>query len=215
MSANISHFNPVMTSGQESAHIVQIANSGLLVKSAQGLYKATKAASCLLKPELGDLVLIQHLEGKVWVLAVLEQKQAQQSVLAVEGNLTLQAAQGDIALQANNIHQHAVEKLGQSAQQIQRLSEQEVSISKSYKQTTEDAQLQFETASCQGKTATMKVGTFVQNAKQCIRQIKELDKLTAGNVLQTVRHTFSTQAKTTISTASGEMRIDAKRIHMG
>lgn len=116
----------------DSGVVFSQSGDALLVSCGQGLVRATRAAGCLLEPELQDRVLVAILaDGSAWVLSVLERRTTErgaacpatirlpeQSVLAADAlslasrtlrcdaeNVTLKAA--DVAVEGTRVRVEA------------------------------------------------------------------------------------------------------------
>lgn len=105
--------SPGAASGMDSGTVVSRSNDAFLVASGQGVIRATRAAGCLLEPDVQDRVLLAVLaDGSAWVLSVLERNTGQEphtaatirlpdhSVLAAD---TLNLAARDLRCDAENL----------------------------------------------------------------------------------------------------------------
>ena len=85
---------------QEVGSVVAIDQTGLVVRTDSGDYRARCARSCLIEPADGDLVLLTTLgDGRCYVLAVLE-READGATLAVDGDLEVKLRSGSFKVTA-------------------------------------------------------------------------------------------------------------------
>lgn len=85
---------------QEAAWVEEVSPD-LAVRSRSGAYRATVAASCLLRPETGDKVLLARSEdgGEAYVLAILTRaRKDAPAEIAVEGDLHLESRSGKVEI---------------------------------------------------------------------------------------------------------------------
>jgi hypothetical protein len=75
------------------------------VETAAGIHPSKRATSCLVEPEVSDLVLVyEGDQGNWYVLAVLEKGEGAPSSILFEEGLSLRVKKGYLDLQAEGIH---------------------------------------------------------------------------------------------------------------
>ncbi len=81
-----------------SASLSQSSENGYFVNINNSLHKASLAASCLLSPQAGDIVLVAYLEnGEYCILSVLVQAQPESATLSLPKNSAIKC-QGALSL---------------------------------------------------------------------------------------------------------------------
>ncbi|WP_437723517.1 DUF3540 domain-containing protein [Sorangium sp. So ce861] len=91
----------INTAEQEVATVIAAGAGGLVVRASSGDYRSRRAASCLLAPAVGDLVLVAILSsGGVYVLAVLDRKAGAPGAIAYDGDLRVELPAGRLELAA-------------------------------------------------------------------------------------------------------------------
>lgn len=87
---------------EELGTVMAVDGDVIVVRSAAGVYRARRAASCLLDANVGDLVLLATADqGASYVLAVLERATNGHASLSLEGDVSLRVTKGRLALTAD------------------------------------------------------------------------------------------------------------------
>lgn len=196
-----------------TAHIVGPDPEGgagrFCVRRGEANGKTVRAASCLVLPEPGDLVLIAEAEtGESYILSILTRSAAIPcAVTAADG--------GAIAVTGTRVDLAATAGVTVSAPQLA-VSADETTVS-------------FRTATLIGKTvfgALDRIETAVQEAVSfaqrsvetigtLVRRVQGQETTSARQVVQRVDETLTIQATHAAIVARDQMRIDGERITMG
>lgn len=152
----------------------------------------TRAASCLLQPALGDTVLISGPDAqRVYLLAVIEQAQPQQSVMDFAGAVTVQAPQFDMRTQQANWQ---VEQLQYVGKKITAHVGWTQLFARVYERTCDRLR---------------------SLSRRSVRVTKEVEKSRAGTVDMQAEQALRLHAEFTSMTAKEIVKVDGKQIHMG
>jgi len=73
-----------------------------MVETSEGIFKARLAAGCLLQPEVGDRVLLAHLSGESYILAVLVKKNSTESCMRL-GEAHFVSRERTLAIEAGGL----------------------------------------------------------------------------------------------------------------
>ncbi|MCA9605053.1 MAG: DUF3540 domain-containing protein [Myxococcales bacterium] len=77
---------------QELATVERVEDDAVFVRAPAGLYRARRAASCLVDARVGDRVLVAAAaSGEAWVLAVLERAEAGALPLRFDGDVAIES----------------------------------------------------------------------------------------------------------------------------
>ena len=159
-----------------------------------GTCRATRALSCLVAPEPGDLVLVAMpgSSAVAYVLAVLEREEGaavrmcvrSDAELRVEGTLLLSAVK--ITMTANDL-------------------------------TVSSARALFELVRARVRLRTLDAvaDRVLQRVKRAYRFIEESDHVRAGAIDYQARGTLALHAESTLVTAEGLTKLDASQIQLG
>ena len=121
MQANIISMHSVPDNKMVSGVVKSAANDVFIIQSSEGLVTASQAASCLLRPELDDKVLLSFIDNEIYILAVLI-KANNKSKLSLKGDVVFDT-QGELSINsAKKLTLNSSEKIAQSAPGISALS---------------------------------------------------------------------------------------------
>ncbi|MBA6339760.1 DUF3540 domain-containing protein [Colwellia sp. MB02u-10] len=188
-----------------------------MVLSERGVFRASKAYSCLVQPMLGDKVLISNISGNEhYILAIIERPETNNMTLAFPGDVALEAKVGAINLVAT-------EQISLTSASKTQLTSSEIGV------TTAKMNIQANECSVMGDKAVSQwreVNSFssamnlvterlTQRIKNSFKTVEGLDQQTSLNFLQTIGKTLSIRSRDAVITARKDVKIDGERIHMG
>jgi ethanolamine utilization microcompartment shell protein EutS len=197
---------------------VVIAASGaeITVRVGDAELCAARAASCLLEPFAGDLVLLAMPEGGCYVLAILRREEGAPSRIAAEGDLELSAPKGKVVVAAGE----GIDLLTPKEASViaDRLSLRAADVTAvldrlSYLGSAVRAEL--------GKlrVAASKIDGFfertLQRVKRSYRFVEEIDQVRAKQIDMTAEGSVRVHAESVVVTADGLCKIDGEQIHLG
>lgn len=179
--------------------------------------QAKQAASCLLTPNIGDLVGIFIVDpATVYITHVLERDETNQATIRVDNGLDIISERGSINLQTlDNIGLIAGDSISSQATNVNSMSSAEKHHTKNLQLTAEVANVDNVTTTFQSKSVVLSVQNMLQNLANSIRNISKTEQLQATNWITKVSDTHTLSAKNSVQVADGELKLDAKRIHMG
>jgi hypothetical protein len=214
MQANIISIHSVPDSKMVSGVVKSAANDVFIVQSSEGLVTASQAASCLLRPELDDKVLLSFIDNEIYVLAVLI-KDNNKSKLSFKGDVVFDT-QGELSINSvKKLTLNSSEKISQSAPGISALSSEHTIHADTFSANCTNMSLHSEQVQAQVKELHGMFERVYQKADQVIRWVETIETLNIGNWVQNVKHTLNSRAQNQIITAKSDVKVDAQRIHMG
>jgi len=191
----------------ESATVHATAGAGITVQNAAGIFLATRAFSCLVEPREGDIVMLAR-DGRkhCHVLAVLDRPGSQDASIHVQGKLDMHAqgiaftTPGEASTTAARVSINTVEANVNAV---------------SAKLGGQSAELSFRNI----RSISDRIETIANHCTQrfqvSIRWITELEDVSAGQIIQKVKGLFASRSRQALITAEDDVKMDAKRIHMG
>jgi hypothetical protein len=202
---------------QETGSVVRTDGGALVVRAGSGHYEARRAASCLLEPQPGDVVLIAVLpSGLCYVLAVLDREQGAAARVALEGDLEIKLARGrlrvaaqegvdvasakEISLLSGGLRVHASE----GSVVVQRLSMLGGLI-----------QAEVEKVKVLAGSIDSVLDRISQRVKRAYRTVEEMDQLRAERVDYVAKKSMRLHGENTVMTAEELVKIDGEQIHLG
>ncbi len=182
-----------------------------------GHYSATRAFSCIVEPRLADTVIFSIDERlKCRVLSILDRADDQLTHLDFPGDVTLNASQGQMQLNASQGLNISTER------EMNLLSEEFTLMAKK-------GLLNIESLRAVGTTLLLKVKNlqtfahsletvadhWLQKLKNSFRQIEAVDQLKTRDSIHTVQNLYSMRSRQAAILAKKDIKMDAERIHMG
>lgn len=213
----LAHKRPDTTAVEEYGTIIDTRDGAYVVVSGSGRYKATKALSCLIEPEVGDKVLFTiGFDDAVYVLAILERDASADCEVRIDGTMKFTSIRGAIKIGAREgIELTSGRHMDLFAPRV-KISGQvgEILLNQlHYWGGLVDASVsRIRSVSHVVESASERL---VQTVKNCYRTISESEHVKAGNLHYTVRRLFNMRGKYTMITAKKDVKINGTHIHMG
>jgi len=202
---------------QEAGTVTCAVPDRLMVRTDSGQYRAKRAASCLLKPEQGDEVLVVTMpRGRCYVLAVLERDEGAAAELTASGDLSIRLPRGRLTMA--------------SPKGIGLLSEGEIDMAtRSFKLNAVDGSVALQKLSylgCYLQSELERVKAFAssidtvaerisQRVKRCYRTVEQYDHVRAERLDYKAKRTMSLHGQNAIMTAQQLVKVDGEQIHVG
>lgn len=182
-----------------------------VVDESGATWTCRRAASCLLRPEPGDTVMVSGPDRyRLYLIAVVEQAQASASCIEAAGDVTLTAMSGGrVSLESSSeLHLHGGRMLNMTAS----------------KATCAVTEMDFCAQSAEasvghlrffGKALESVVDRMVHMARTALRIVDETDQVRAGHVDHEARDTVRVHGRHTVITGQDLVKVDSAQIHMG
>lgn len=210
MNANVTPINIMPSSScSDSMHIAivsKINDELYALQTNQGVVFAEKAMSCLLRPRLGDQVLLCTVEGESFILAVLKTA-SEEHEIALSGKVAISATE-DLSITTGKSY-------NLNADEIKQCSTKLTMNHKSMVSQSDAVAVKSNTVSVEANMSNTSINRAYFRAKEAVRWIENIETLNIGNWVQNIKHTLFSKAKNQVITASSDVKVDAKRIHMG
>ncbi len=180
---------------------------------------ATRAASCLVEPVIGDLVWMvrdsAH-DPSAYILAVLVQPGSQSTILSVDGDLELRAPRGRVQVQAERgvalrtpgrIHLTAGDLTAQA--KTSRLSFGEVTA------VAETVFASLRRVTRVGAILDLFIDTVTQHSRHSVRTITGVDHTQAGTLDYEAKGDVHIRGQRTLINGEQLIKMDGDQIHLG
>ncbi|MHB9030715.1 MAG: DUF3540 domain-containing protein [Candidatus Latescibacterota bacterium] len=208
---------PERGGGKLAAGTVRMAGDGLFVVETPGrLTQFRKAESCLIRPEIGDSVLVyRDSDEDGYILAVLVRAAESPATIGFERGVSLEAGAGAFAVEAPEIRLEADRRVS--------LTGGEFSVE------AKKGVVAVETLAVRGRTLTAVweqarttvryldeiCERVVQKVSRCYRTVAEFEESRLGRLRMLVGGRFSLRSKQASMIAEETVTIDGKQIHLG
>ncbi|MCY1220314.1 hypothetical protein D9M72_323240 [compost metagenome] len=190
--------------GSALGTVVQSLPDGRFVVEPQpgsAPWHCPRAASCLLQPAVGDVVLVAGPQrDQLFLIAVVTQADPSQSQLVAEGDLTIRSRRGGIALQASTFALQADKATVDITDMAYRGAEVRV--------TTLVARFV-------GRTLETVLDRLSLLTRSSFRLTEEVEQVRAGQIDMQASQSLRLHAKNTFVTSQALVKVDAEQIHMG
>lgn len=201
---------------QETARVLSVTPDGTMVQTEAGVYRAQRAVSCLVAPEIDDVVLLATSErGTCYVLAVLE-REAKATRLSVEGDLELSSADGRVRIAApEGVDLVSQKRVGVVSAEVKvnaveaKVATQKATVVGRFLQT------EFERVKAFANAIDGVFGRFSQRAKSSIRRVEGLEQLKAEHIDHSAQKTMTLHGENAVVTARQLVKVDGEQIHVG
>ena len=202
-------FTQTATVQGSSAHTYQVVID-------QGIVDAQLAFSCLVKPQAGDIVLLNCGEETHYILAILSRPSSANMALNFPGDIALQANNGNIRIASKD-------KLLLASGGKTQIVNTELDVTSAHtKVHTDQLSISGDKAVCHWREVRSIANAvhwvadhITQKFKNSVKLVEGTDQQSSGNVLQTIKKSLTLRANHAVITAQKDIKIDGKRIHMG
>ncbi|WP_418130275.1 DUF3540 domain-containing protein [Variovorax sp. 375MFSha3.1] len=187
------------------------------VESEGRTLRCMRAASCLLRPEIGDTVLVSGPDQRrLYLTAVAEQANAGAAHIDVQGDLTLASERGAVSV-------HSAKQLTLAGRDALNLGTSQLNVN------AQTAECQIGRTTYRGEEVLATVMSFrvvgrvyeavvdrlVQLSKTAFRMTESVDQVRAGQIDYQASEMARVHGRNTVVTAKDLIKADAKQIHMG
>lgn len=207
--------SPPFGGGCESAIVRDRDADGLVVQRHGRGEPARMAASCLVRPEPGDLVLVAAAEGTLWVIALLETATARPLAIEARGDLSIRADRGRLSLGAEEVRVEAAARMHLATGEITVEAERGHSLIGTLAHVGREVSTHVARLRLVGEMAETVIGMIVTRARQSLRVVEGSDQLRSGDIDHRATGSLSLQGDTAFLTGETVVKVDAEQIHMG
>jgi hypothetical protein len=202
---------------QEYGTVVGQEDSVYSVETDSGLYRVKRAVSCVVQPEVDDLVLVSLSSlGGGYILAVLERAQGAKATLSFDSDVDIRTSEGSLSIASKQgIDLASTESINLIASRLGiASSEGDINISR----------LTFLGGFFEGSLETVKLlartfdsitERFFRRTKRSYRFIEDTDQVKAGSLNYIADKSLMLRGTFSQMTAKEDVHIDGERINIG
>lgn len=201
---------------QQTAHVAAEHDGGYSLRTAVGMVRAERAASCLVAPALGDLVIVAHSRaGESFILAVLR-RSGEETAIEVDGDLRIRSRGGQVLVSAReDVSIAAGRTVGVSASAL-RLDAAAATVAfERLRYLGRSLVAELDTARTVATTLESVVDRISVRVKRSFRRVEEIDSVKANHIAYAAESTLSLRSDHAVITAERLVKVDGKQIHMG
>jgi len=201
----------------ENARVISVAEKEVAIRLTGATQTARVAFSCLIKPELGDLVLCTKSEtGANFILGIIERPGEQNMTLDFPADATILAENGNLsALSQKSVTLAAADKLNCFSDQVIHKSRDAVVDYDEVVARGTTLQATFSTVRLISQMVNILAKQVIDKFKNYIRHTEDYDQVKAGQMTRKADGLYSVDSKNTVLVSKKDTKIDGERIHMG
>ncbi|MBI4702920.1 MAG: DUF3540 domain-containing protein [Deltaproteobacteria bacterium] len=202
---------------QEIATVVEVGQDDRVGVQLDGRrHAARRAASCLLRPEPGDVVLLALGSGwEAWVLAVLERKGAR-ARLELDGDVEISAPRGRLSLAGQEgLALTSAGELSLAARAVRLRALEGSLVVGTLVYVGRLIEAQVEKVSTVADAAELLAERLVQRVGRLYRRVTEMEQVRARQIDYTAEATLTLRGENAVVSARKLAKVDAEQIHLG
>lgn len=213
------HGAPTEASSQGTATVLARDAHGLTLQMRAGTVRAGapahRAASCLLEPEVGDLVWFVGEGEERFVTAVLRRgADAGTSQLRIDGDAELRAS-GQLTVGGAGVELHAEQRLGLQSDEIQIRARRGRALLDECSLVLRELFVHATKATFVGKLFERLVERISSHSKSSLRVVEGLDQVQAGNLELRATDVAQLAGKNVLINGADLVKADGEQIHLG
>lgn len=189
------------------ARVCRIKDTMIELDHQRTILRGRTAFSCLVTPQLGDLVLCDCIDqDTVFILSVLERPQETATLLQFPGEVVLQARATTLLCQ-DAINIFADRTVHKSTTAVIDIAEVIA--------TGQELQASFKRVHLISELINTMARHVVERMKTYLRRTEDHDQLQAGQMTRNVDGLYCMESRHTVMVSRKDTKIDGERIHMG
>jgi Protein of unknown function (DUF3540) len=201
---------------QEVCTVVAVDGAACEVSSSDGAYRAKRAASCLLAPEVGDEVLVAVVPGRsCWVISVLERDRSAPAVLEIDGDLGIRVPRGRLSIAAEGLDLVSGKETNMISAELNVRASQSNVVLEKLAFLGSSLLAEVKAARFVAETIDSAADRLVQRVKRVYRFIADVEHVRAERIDYRAAKDLSIQAENAVIMAEELVKVDGAQIHVG
>ena len=202
---------------QAYAKVVSQVDTFYSVETESGLYRVRRAVSCVVQPELNDLVLVSLSSlGGGYILAVLEREQGAKATLSFDADVDIKTDEGSLSIASKQgIDLASPEEINLVSSSLGISSSKgEINIGRlSFLGNFFEGSL--ETVKLLARTFDSITDRFFRRTKRSYRFVEDTDQVKTGSLNYIADKSLMLRGTFSQMTAKEDVHIDGERINIG
>ena len=181
------------------------------ISTEMGMLRASRAVSCIVSPEVGDVVLVSLDDiGTCYILSILERAERSQgnTDLAFDGNVNIMVSGGSLSLASGEGLSLASPRFDLDAKEATIRIDKTSFFGRLVENNIAKLKLLAESMDSIIKRT-------VERVKSSYRYVEEHEEIQSASTRMIVDGTLTMHTKNTMHIAEGHVKIDAEQIHLG
>lgn len=187
-----------------------------LVQSEAHAWQVERAASCLMAPAVGDLVLIcGPAHDQVFLIAVVRQRDSTETCLDVAGDLHIASRSGHISVEGESVGLKGRQTMTLDTPALNARADRAACAFNTMDYLGVQATIGVERVSVVGRVCEVVMDRLSHLANSMFRLTRDTEQARAGRMDLQAEYTLRMHAEHTLVTAKDLVKVDADQIHMG
>ncbi len=215
---NLAQTTDAAAPGLEYASVAGMVEDRFVVRTLRGEATAWQALGCLVRPAVGDKVLVSVDQGgERWILSVLSRPDASRPTeLVLRGDVRLHAHQGDLSLTSRkDVTVGAGQRLNMASDAVSLAARKADIRVEKMRLLGRVFSAQIKKVRCVGKSVESVFHRLTQRLTDSFRFVAEHDEVQSGSSRQLVEETLTVHSRNEIHTAEELVKLDADQVHLG
>jgi hypothetical protein len=203
---------------EETGRVLALREGGLaVVRTASGDHTVERAVSCLVAPEVGDLVIVARAPDEgAFVLAVLRRDGAVGTRVAIAGDLEIELASGRLRVAAQDgVEILAARDVSVAAGGLDVTAGEGRVVLRSLSLVGDVVRAEIDAVKVFASRFDAVLERVSQRVQRSYRSVAETDHLRAQRIDYAAEKTASVHGEHTLVTADALVKVDAEQIHVG
>ena len=201
----------------EYGTVQDVSGDEYAIKTCAGVFSASCAFSCVIRPEAGDRVICSRDEySHCCILSIIERPTGNDASVSFPGNVNINAPHGSVTIAGDQgLQLTSAKSLNMIAGDLNVAAGKGIvnvadvmAIGNQFTGNISKIRIFADTIDSVAERLSQKL-------RNSFRMIEGVDQTRAGEVLTTVKNLFSLRSRQSAMLAKKDMKIDAERIHMG
>lgn len=188
-----------------------------MVSGDRGVFPAHKAVGCLIEPRPGDMVLYcSGNAGKNFILSVLQQRNPQESIIRMNGDVAFQLPDNRLTIHAGKgVSIRSGNELSLESQEFTLAARKGKVFCRELSCAGDFFSGRFVKARIVAGYLESVFDKMIQRVNRCFRIVSGLEHLKAGRLKIWAKETVQVKSRSASFHASEKMKMDSEKIYLG
>jgi hypothetical protein len=204
------------STGLMRGQVTIVENGNFWIEADPGLRRAHKATSCLIEPQVNDIVLMYaESPEEHYILAVLYRESENPAEIRFERGVSIKVNEGELDVVSPDIRLRAEQKFSLSGSKLDIKANEAMAMIDRAKIFGSSLTSGWEKIKTVAQSIETSADRLIQRLIRSYRTVEDFEESKIGRLRCLVKGTFFTKSKKTILKSEGSAKIDAKKIMIG
>jgi hypothetical protein len=202
----------------ELGRVVASEGDAWVIQSEQGEQVARRALSCLLEPQVDDLVLVAKLDNgrRSYLIAVLERARAGEVHIAIDVDTELVAVDGTLSVRApKGIRLASTETIGLVGRAIHLMADDGTLLVRSLSVLSDTCRVHASHITLLANVIESIAERVSSYAQRVLRRTEELEQIQAGELQVRAAGNLDVRGRNALLSAQQLVKLNGEQVHLG